>query len=109
MLELKNVSFQVDEEGKDIEIIRDISLTVPDRELVVVTGPNGNSIFLPAVGRKDHGDMYDIGEYGHYWSGSISSDYGHYMFELVFRDNGHYFALIHKNAEGRAVRPVQDK
>lgn len=74
-----------------------------------VTGLNGNSIFLPASGRKDHGDMYDIGEYGHYWSGSISSDYGHYMFELVFRDNGHYFALVHKNAEGRAVRPVQDK
>ena len=41
MLELRNVSFQVDAEGKDKEIIRDISLTVPDRKLVVVTGPNG--------------------------------------------------------------------
>ena len=41
MLELKNISFQVDAEGKDKEIIRDISLIIPDRQLVVVTGPNG--------------------------------------------------------------------
>ena len=41
MLELKNISFQVDSEGKDKEIIRNISLTIPDRKLVVVTGPNG--------------------------------------------------------------------
>ena len=41
MLELKNVSFLVDDEGKDKEIIRDVNLTVPDRKLVVVTGPNG--------------------------------------------------------------------
>ena len=41
MLELKNVSFLVDAEGKDKEIIRNVSLTVPDRKLVVVTGPNG--------------------------------------------------------------------
>ena len=41
MLELKNVSFLVDAEGKDKEIIRNVSLTIPDRKLVVVTGPNG--------------------------------------------------------------------
>ena len=42
MLELKNISFQVDSEGKDKEIIRDVSLTIPDRKLAVVTGPNGH-------------------------------------------------------------------
>ena len=41
MLELKNISFQVDSEGKGKEIIRNISMTVPDRKLIVVTGPNG--------------------------------------------------------------------
>ena len=41
MLELRGISFQVDAEGKDKEIIRDISLKIPDRKLVVVTGPNG--------------------------------------------------------------------
>ena len=41
MLELKNLFFQVDDDGTDKEIIRDISLSVPDGKLVVITGPNG--------------------------------------------------------------------
>ena len=41
MLEMRNVSFQVDAEGTEKEIVRDISLTIPDRKLIVVTGPNG--------------------------------------------------------------------
>ena len=41
MLELKNISFQVDADGQDREIIRDVSLTIPDDHLVVITGPNG--------------------------------------------------------------------
>ena len=41
MLELQNVSFQVDAEGAEKEIVRDISLMIPDRKLIVVTGPNG--------------------------------------------------------------------
>ena len=41
MLRLENISFEVkDEESK--EIIHDISLTVPDDKLVVITGPNGS-------------------------------------------------------------------
>ena len=41
MLELRNVSFGVDaDEGKK-EIIRDVSFTVPDDKLIVITGPNG--------------------------------------------------------------------
>ena len=41
MLELKNVSFRVNAEGQDKEIIRDVSLTLPDGRLTVITGPNG--------------------------------------------------------------------
>ena len=41
MLELQHLSFQVQDEGRDKEILRDVSLRIPDRELVVVTGPNG--------------------------------------------------------------------
>ncbi|MBR3992223.1 MAG: ATP-binding cassette domain-containing protein [Clostridia bacterium] len=41
MLELKNVSFAVDGDAGDREIIRDVSLTVPSGRLVAVTGPNG--------------------------------------------------------------------
>ena len=42
MLELKNISFRVDDEGAgEKEIIRDVSLTIPDNQFVVLTGPNG--------------------------------------------------------------------
>ena len=41
MLELRNISFQVDAEGQDKEIIRNVSVTVPDHKLIVITGPNG--------------------------------------------------------------------
>ncbi len=41
MLELKNISFGVESEGEGKEIIRDVSLTIPDNKLVVITGPNG--------------------------------------------------------------------
>ncbi|MDO4853505.1 MAG: ATP-binding cassette domain-containing protein [Clostridia bacterium] len=40
MLELKHLSFLVTE-GEEKEIIRDVSLTIPDRKFVVITGPNG--------------------------------------------------------------------
>ena len=41
MLELKNISFNIDDGDGKSEIIRDISLTVPDNRFVVITGPNG--------------------------------------------------------------------
>ncbi|MBR5491161.1 MAG: ATP-binding cassette domain-containing protein [Oscillospiraceae bacterium] len=41
MLELKNICFSVDTpEGRN-DIIKDISLTIPDGQLIVLTGPNG--------------------------------------------------------------------
>ena len=41
MLELNNISFNIDDSDGKTEIIRDISLTVPDNKFVVITGPNG--------------------------------------------------------------------
>ena len=41
MLELKNVSFNVDTGDKSLDIIDDVSLVVPDDKFIVVTGPNG--------------------------------------------------------------------
>ena len=41
MLEMKNVSFTVNVDGEDKHIIKNISLTVPDNKLIVITGPNG--------------------------------------------------------------------
>ena len=43
MLELKNISFEVSDENDkaQVEIIKDLSLTVEDGKFVVITGPNG--------------------------------------------------------------------
>ena len=41
MLELKDISFNVQDESKEKEIIRHLDLTVEDGKFVVVTGPNG--------------------------------------------------------------------
>lgn len=41
MLELQNISYEVDEDNDYKEIIKDISLKVEDRKFVAVTGPNG--------------------------------------------------------------------
>lgn len=41
MLELKNVSFQVSEESKEREILKDVSFTLEDNKFVAITGPNG--------------------------------------------------------------------
>ena len=41
MLELKNVSFVVDDNGKPKKVIDDISFTIPDDKFVAITGPNG--------------------------------------------------------------------
>ena len=36
-----------------------------------VTGPNGNSIFLPAAGYRNGTSLYDSGSLGYYWSNSL--------------------------------------
>lgn len=41
MLELKNISFHVDQDGVGKEIIKDISMTIEDNKMIVITGPNG--------------------------------------------------------------------
>lgn len=41
MLELKNITYEVEENGAVKRILDDVSLTVEDRRFVVITGPNG--------------------------------------------------------------------
>ena len=40
MLELKNVSYRVNEDGREKEILKNINLSLDDR-FVAFTGPNG--------------------------------------------------------------------
>ena len=73
-----------------------------------VTGPNGNSITLPAGGYRDcNGGVYCVGSYGRYWSsspyGSGRARYLHFTSSTV--DIMDYDDLW---CGGRSVRLVQD-
>ena len=41
MLELRNVSFEVSGDTSQIEIIKNMNLTMDERKFIVITGPNG--------------------------------------------------------------------
>ena len=41
MLELKNISFAVDDDGKQVEIINDLNLKLDSQKFILITGPNG--------------------------------------------------------------------
>lgn len=38
------------------------------------TGPNGNTLFLPAAGYRWDAELYGAGELGYYWSSSLNTD-----------------------------------
>ena len=41
MLEIKHLSYRVEDESGTADILRDVSLTIDDKRFVVITGPNG--------------------------------------------------------------------
>ncbi len=73
-----------------------------------VTGPNGNSIFLPAAGDRGGTSLDGDGSGGYYWSATFCEDYyGNYAWYLGFR-NGHYYGYNnYVRSSGLSVRPVK--
>ena len=73
----------------------------------LVTGSNGNSIFLPAASDRRDADLYGVGSYGYYWSSSLGTAYPSGAWGVSFYSGGvdryddyRYF--------GFSVRPVND-
>ena len=67
MLELKNISFGVDADEGHKEIIRDVSMVIPDDKLIVITGPNGGgkstlARLIAGIERPDEGRILFDGE-----------------------------------------------
>ena len=75
----------------------------------LVTGPNGNSIFFPASGRRYGGDLYSHGSRGYFWSRTLyssSTDYARYLyFYSGSVDPTDYYYRYY----GFTVRPVAEK
>lgn len=71
-----------------------------------VTGPNGNSIFLPAAGYRLGTGLGNAGSYGYYWSATPYSN-SCYEYSLSFSSDDCYWRYYYRY-DGRSVRPVSD-
>ncbi len=71
----------------------------------LVTGLNGNTIFLPAAGSRRGTSLYNVGSHGYYWSSSLGTSLSRHALGVdfysvyVYRDLGNRYY-------GQSVRPV---
>lgn len=70
----------------------------------VVTGPNGNTIFMPMAGYIKGSTKLAVGITGYYWITSISTDYPYNVACLVCEKSS--FNLEVPRCYGRTIRPV---
>ena len=71
-----------------------------------VTGPNGNSIFLPTAGYRSGTSLSSAGSYGYYWSATsgINSSEGY-----ILRFGSSYYDWSNGDRRnGRTIRPVTE-
>ena len=94
------------------ELVEDCTWTCTTQNEVngmKVTGPNGNSIFLPAAGLRYGTDLYYRGSTGYYWSATLDEGLSYRAYSLLF-----YSGLIscdgywYDRSYGRSVRPVTE-
>ena len=70
-----------------------------------VRGPNGNTIFLPAAGRRNGTSLDVAGSYGFYWSSSLDTDYPRRALYVFFYSSDVYGDYYYRY-NGLSVRPV---
>ena len=73
----------------------------------VVTGSNGNSIFLPAAGYHENTNKGDVGEYGYYWSSTPqeNTNLGAYY---LYMSNSSKLSYYYARLAGQSVRAVSE-
>ena len=71
-----------------------------------VTGPNGNSIFLPAAGFRNGSRLFNAGHYGDYWSSSLNMSCSSYAYYVNFDSSNVDWYYNYDRHNGRNVRAV---
>ena len=71
-----------------------------------VTGPNGNSIFLPAAGYRAGEEVSDQGSYSYYWSSMLNSPNSYNADDYTFYSSSYAWDYGCYRYYGRSVRPV---
>ncbi len=77
----------------------------------LVTGPNGNSIFLPAGGQKNGSSLNGEYCYGYYWSSTppaIGLSRAIYLYIEKYMGRGNSFVTWDFRCSGQNIRPVID-
>ena len=69
---------------------------------------NGQSVFLPAAGRRWVSELYYAGSYGYYWSRSLYADTSDRARRLYFSSDDCYLGYSYRFI-GFSVRPVREK
>lgn len=72
-----------------------------------VTGPNGNSIFLPAAGTRGGTSLDGAGDYGVYWSSTPGGN-DYYACYLFFNSYGQSMYDDSYRISGFTIRPVSE-
>jgi hypothetical protein len=70
-----------------------------------VTGPNGNSIFLPSAGYQDGKERKEVGTGGFYWTGTLNRDMPSSAYNINFR--GYDAEWTACRAYGFSIRAVR--
>ncbi len=75
----------------------------------LVTGPNGNSIFLPAAGYCNYESLNNEGEGGFYWSNKLDTYFNHaYNLSVTSWDSSPWNNIdVFSRLSGLTVRPVR--
>ena len=74
----------------------------------LVTGPNNNTIFLPAAGYRDGTTFKDAGSWGYYWSSSLHEFIPTLAKEVEFTSLAVYNGSGHIRYSGQSIRAVCD-
>ena len=74
------------------------------------TGPNGNTLFLPAAGLYDSDSgLYGVGNCGYYWSSSLYTGGPNGSYCLYFNSGRVDWGNYYRRFYGRSVRAVKNK
>lgn len=74
-----------------------------------VTGPNGNSIWLPLDGYKKGNEIKSVGEWGFIWSSVLYEGDNKMAANLSFSRKGNVSTSGYFRYGGESIRPVMDK
>ena len=73
-----------------------------------VTGPSGNSIFLPATGSYKESSLREFGKYGNYWCSSLDTDDSNRAYYMSFGKKYVFWYQTYRQY-AYTIRPVMRK